>query len=407
MWGASTASHQVEGGTSNQWTKWEIDNADVLADTAKQRLDWLPNWDDIKSRACKPSNYISGEGVKHFEKYREDFDLLKKLHLNSFRFGVEWARVEPREGEWNEEAIEHYRQYISELKQRGIEPVLNIWHWTHPLWFDKKGGWENKKNIYYFERFVTKIADELANEINYVITLNEPNVYASFSYLIGEWPPQQKSYPITYKVYKNLAKAHIAAYKILKHRRPQLQIGLAAQLANIQAKRPHAFTDELTTQIMRYVWNWWFINKTIKYQDFIGINYYFTDYFKGFWRSNPKVPVSDLGVYMEPEGLYPILLRIWAHYKKPIIVTENGVADEKDQYRQWWLAETVVAMERAISEGVVIKGYFHWSLLDNFEWKYGWWPKFGLISVDRENNFKRTIRPSAKWWAKWLISINN
>ena len=116
-------------------------------------------------------------------------------------------------------------------------------------------------------------------------------------------------------------------------------------------------------------------------------------------RFNASVPLSDLGVYMEPEGLYPILLRVWARYQKPIIITENGVADARDQYRQWWLEQSIIAMERALSEGVDVRGYFHWSLLDNFEWAYGWWPKFGLVEVDRANGMKRTIRPSALWFA--------
>lgn len=405
LWGASTASHQVDGGSNNQWTRWEIEHADELADSAKQRLDWLPNWDTIKEQATKPSNYMSHDGIQHSERYEEDFDLIKKLQLNAYRFGVEWARLEPREGEWDEEVVEHYRKYIAALKKRNIEPVLNIWHWTQPTWFEDKGGWTNKRNISCFERFVAKVIDEYGNDLRYVITLNEPNVYTSFSYLTGEWPPQAKSKIGFFKVYRNLATAHKRAYKIIKHRQPSVQVGIAAQLANIQAKRPHTMIDEVTTQYMRYYWNWWFINKTKNYHDYIGFNYYFTDYYKGLWRDNPQVPKSDLGWYMEPEGLYPILLRVWAHYKKPILITENGVADAGDQYRQWWLAETIVAMEKAISEGVEIKGYFHWSLLDNFEWAYGWWPRFGLIAIDREHNYKRSIRPSAKWWAKWLANI--
>ena len=108
---------------------------------------------------------------------------------------------------------------------------------------------------------------------------------------------------------------------------------------------------------------------------------------------------------MEPEGLYPLLLRVWAHYKKPIFITENGLADSEDKYRRWWLEETIIAMERAISEGVDLRGYFHWSLLDNFEWKHGWWPKFGLVEIDRENDMKRTIRPSALWLAAHIKEL--
>jgi beta-glucosidase/6-phospho-beta-glucosidase/beta-galactosidase len=182
-------------------------------------------------------------------------------------------------------------------------------------------------------------------------------------------------------------------------------IGVASQLANIQAKRPHNIIDETITMWMRYIWNWWYLNRIRNQQDFIGFNYYFTDYYKGIRRDNPGAPRNDLGWYMEPEGLYPLLIRVKAHYKKPIIITENGVADHRDEYRQWWIEETIVAMERAMSEGVELHGYFHWSLLDNFEWKYGWWPKFGLVHVDREHGMKRTIRPSSEWFAKKIIAM--
>jgi beta-glucosidase len=208
------------------------------------------------------------------------------------------------------------------------------------------------------------------------------------------------------KVYRNLAQAHRASYRILKNIKPDLQVGLANQLGNIQAKDPHDLPDEFSTKIMRYAWNWWFLNRTRRCQDFVGINYYFTDYYDGlFKKDSPKAPLNDLGWYMEPEGLYPLLLRTWDHYKKPIIVSENGVADAADEYRRWWIEETIVAMERAVSEGVVIKGYFHWSLLDNFEWAQGWWPRFGLVEVDRSQDMKRTIRPSAKWFADKVTKL--
>ncbi len=406
FWGASTASHQVEGNNVNQWTVWELEHAKEYAHTAHQRLSWLPNWHEIKAEAEDPNNYVSGRGVEHYTRYKEDFDIAsKQLNMNAFRFGIEWSRLQPEEGKWDEKAIAHYKTYITELRARHMEPFLNVWHWTMPTWFTDKGGFKKASNIKYFEEFIQKIADEFIEDVTYIITINEPNVYASFGYGTGEWPPGEKNWLTFVHVYYNLTKAHKKAYKILKARKPSLQIGIAQQLANIQAKRPHNWLDEFSTKWMRYLWNWWFYKRIRNQMDYIGFNYYFTDYYTGFLgKINPKIPLNDMGWYMEPEGLYPLLLRTWVRFKKPIFITENGLADGNDQYRRWWLEETIVAMERALSEGVDIRGYFHWSLLDNFEWAYGWWPKFGLVEVDRKT-MKRTVRPSAKWFAKRIADI--
>ncbi len=404
FWGASTASHQVEGKTENQWSVWELENANYFAKHAKSRLKDLDNWKEIEHQASNPSNYVSGRGVDHYSLYQQDFDIAKKLNLTAFRFGIEWSRIEPEEGVWDKVEIDHYRRYIAELKKRNLEPFLNIWHWTMPTWFTNKGGFEKFSNLKYWNRFVEKVIGELGADVKYVITINEPNVYSAFSYMLGEWPPETKNPFICSKVYYNLLRAHKSAYRIIKRKKPSIQIGVAAQLANLQAKRPRNLIDVVTTQIMRYLWNWWFLNRIRKYQDFVGFNYYFTDYYRNFKKVNPKAPLSDLGWYMEPEGLHPLLTRVWAHYKKPIIVTENGLADSKDVNRQWWIEETIVAMERAISEGVDLRGYFHWSLLDNFEWKYGWWPEFGLVSVNR-NNMTRKVRPSALWYADKIAAL--
>lgn len=413
MWGASTSSHQVEGGTHNQWTIWEKANADTLARTAEKRLHNMPCWPDIAVQASDPNSYISGQGVDHYNRYKEDFDLLKGLNLNALRFGVEWSRIEPEEGVWDEKEIEHYRQYINELKKRNIEPVLNIWHWTHPVWFEARGAFKKKSNLHYFDRFVQKLIDEYGSSITYYITVNEPNTYTASSYLTVDllsglsWPPAEHSARSAFFVYLNLTRAHRRAYQIIKRAQPHAKVGIAASLDNIQAKDAHDIADELSTKVMRYVWDWWFLKRIRAQQDFVGINYYFTDYYDGlFKKDNPGAPLSDLGWYMEPEGLYPLLLRAWAHYKKPIIVSENGVADRHDAYRRWWIEETIVAMERALSEGVKVIGYFHWSLLDNFEWATGWLAKFGLIAVDREHGMKRTVRESAKWFAERIAKFS-
>lgn len=407
-WGASTASHQVEGGTVNQWSEWELAHASELAHTAKKRLQHvISDWDSIAAQATRPENYVSGRGVDHYRRYKTDFKIAKKLNFNAFRFSIEWSRLEPEEGVWDEEVVEHYRGYIRELRSQGLEPFLNLWHWTMPTWFVAKGEFKKGKNLKHWRRFVQKVADEYSEDLKYIITLNEPNNYAVFGYLIAEWPPTQRS-PLNFmRVYYNLVRAHRQAYKIIHKVSPTIQVGLAPAMANIQSKRTNNIVDMVATGVMRYGWNWWFVNRVRRQLDFVGFNYYFSDYYRAGVIDNPDAPKNDLGWYMEPEGLHPLLTRVWAHYKKPIFITENGVADSKDQYRKWWIEESLVAMERALSEGVDLRGYFHWSLLDNFEWKYGWWPKFGLISVDREHGMKRTVRPSGIWFSKKIKDIQN
>lgn len=400
-WGASTASHQVEGGTVNQWSVWELSVAAHQAKTAKKRLGWMPDFPEFEARASDPANYISGKGVDHFNRYRVDFDIVKGLGLNAFRFTIEWSRVEPEEGKFDAAAINHYREYIAELNKRGIEPFLNIWHWTVPVWFAEKGGFTKRSNLKYFDEFAKKVAQELLHGVNYVITLNETNVYASFSYATGEWPPQEKNNLKALWVYVNLISAHKHAYKVIKKYHPRVQVGVAQQLADVQPYAQDSFSDELVTKLMRYGWNWWWLNRIKKYQDFVGFNYYFTDYYSKWHRRNPQTPTNDLGWYMEPKGILPLMRRIAKHYPgKPIFITENGVADANDKYRKWWLQETMQALDAARKEDIPVAGYLHWSLLDNFEWAYGWWPQFGLVHVDREHGMKRTVRPSAKWWAE-------
>jgi beta-glucosidase len=396
LWGASTASHQVEGGTINQWSEWELGHAAELAKTAEARLGKLPIWPEIKNQATDPNNYVSGAGVDHYRRYEEDFDLARGMGLNAFRFGIEWSRIEPEAGKWDEAEVEHYRHYISAMKDRGLEPFLNIWHWTMPTWFTEAGGFAKRSNLKHFDRLVDKLGAEYGHDLRYVLTLNEPNVYASHSYAIGEWVPEEHN-PLKFcLVYWNLVKAHRRAYRILKRHNPSLQIGIAQNMSASRPKRPGNYLDRLVARVADYASNYWFVNRIRRQQDFVGFNFYNTKYYRGFKQADPAAPVNDLGWYMEPSGVYDVIMQCHRRYGKPIFIAENGVADARDKHRAWWLEETAAAMGRAIEDGADLRGYMHWSLLDNFEWKYGWWPKFGLIEVDRENGMRRTVRPSAK-----------
>lgn len=410
FWGASTASHQVEGGNHNQWSVWELAHAAELAKNAPERFDWLPNWPDIKKQAQDPHNYVSGKGVDHYRRFREDFDVVKDLNLNALRFTVEWSRIEPVEGQWDQAALNHYKEYVQELRKRGIEPFLNIWHWTNPVWFEEKGGFSKGKNLHYFYRFAQKVAEELCDDVTYVIILNEPNIYSWFSYLDGSWPPGERSVVNFVRVYCNLARAHRKVYKQLKQHNQKFIITSVPQLVSNVAQNPHNPWQRFGAWSADLANNWaWFLLAGKKTHDYIGYNNYFKNYIVGVGAngiSNPKKPINDMGWYMEPAGVGDIARKIHKKFpKKDLIITENGVADSEDQYRQWWLEETLATMEALLREGVPLKGYFHWSLLDNFEWAHGWWPKFGLVAVDREKGMKRTVRPSAKWLATQLIDL--
>ncbi|HEX3568794.1 MAG TPA: glycoside hydrolase family 1 protein [Candidatus Saccharimonadales bacterium] len=402
FWGASTASHQVEGGTDTQWDAWERANAERLVTTAEKRLSWLPDWQGIKAQATDPANYICGNGVEHYQRYREDFQILKQLNMNAFRFSIEWARIEPREGEWDAAAIQHYHDYIAELRRLGIEPFLTLWHWTMPRWFTDKGGFERRENVRYFERYAAKIAEEFGSNVRHMIILNEPNIYTLISYGIAEWPPQRKNPLLVLRVYRHLVRAHTLAARAIKKQCPDVRVGIAMAMETSRPLSPHNPLNKIVPAAVRYLWNFWFVDRIKHHLDFVGINFYSTSYYKWYGpQANPKTPVNDLGWYMEPRGLEELLGRVHRRYGKPLFITENGAADRKDQDRTWWLQETVAAMQGAIDAGVDLRGYLHWSLLDNFEWSHGWWPEFGLVHVDRKT-MQRTIRPSAQWLADQL-----
>jgi len=408
MWGVSTASHQVEGDTYNQWTAWELKNAQRLASTAKtwlvelKRYGLKTNWEAIAEQASRPENYISGSAVGHFTHYAEDFALLKSLHMDAFRFSIEWSRLEPHRGEWDQAAVDHYRAYIAKLRAMDIEPIMTLWHWTVPVWFDELGGFARRRNLKYFTDFVSKVVEEFGDDIRYMLVLNEPNVYCLMSYLVGHWPPEHMNVLETVRVYRNLAAAHSRSYDIIKAANPSIQVSTAMNLSKSYAVNPHNPINRVVVWFQDYLWNWWFLNAVKRRQDFVGVNFYTTLFLD--WRWRPKVPpgpVNDVGWYMKPSAIYDVIVESWKRYKLPIIVTENGLADANDSKRQWWVEQTLHALERALAHGVIIKGYLHWSLIDNFEWSLGWWPKYGLVSVDRAT-MKRTVRPSARWFAEQI-----
>lgn len=403
LWGAATSAHQVEGNTQNQWTQWEQENAASLAARARYHYEDLDSWSRVQAQATTPSNYVSGRAVDHFSRYEEDFDLLRKLNLNTYRFSIEWSRVEPEEGRWDAAAIEHYRQYLKAMQARDITPVVTLFHFTLPVWFSDLGGFEKRRNLKYFQRFVEKIIAELGQHFKYVITINEPTIYADESYRYGHWPPSVQSPRRTFAVIENLILAHNKAARYIRGQSRKYQVSMAYHVSHVYAGDDARLT-EVSAKYMDFRQNHYVLKRTVKTCNFIGLNYYASDRVYGYRKHNPNDQVSDLGWDMQPSDIRYVLEDLSDRYNKPILITENGLADGEDNYRQWWLMETIRAMHRAMQNGVRLLGYIHWSLLDNFEWDKGFWPKFGLISVNR-NTMERTIRPSARGLARVISSV--
>lgn len=396
LWGAASSAHQIEGGNHNQWSVWELENAQVLAQQAKYKNDWLPKWDAIAPLATNPANYVSGRATDHYNRYQDDFALLKKLHMNAWRFSIEWSRIEPEEGAWNAEAIEHYRVYLKKLKTLGIEPIVTLWHWTVPVWFDKLGGWEKRANIRYFERFAAKVIEELGRDFRYIITINEPDTYVGQGYFDAAWPPQKNSKRLGLTVLINLLTAHNRVYKIARQAGRKYRIGIAKFTAYHYAG-DDARLSKVTAATAKWGSDYFIINRIKKNLDFLGLNYYRSLRYYGYKLHEAETPINDMGWSMQPEKIEQVVKDLYDRYDVPIIITENGVADMDDEHRKWWITQTLMAMNRLLQSGVRLEGYLHWSLTDNFEWSSGFWPRFGLAKVDYKT-FDRTLRPSGEWF---------
>lgn len=412
FWGSATSAHQVEGNNHNDWTEWEKENADRLAEEAREK------WQDWQVKKfpemLKSENYLSGQACDHYNRYEEDFAIAKSLGHNAHRFSIEWSRIEPQEGKFDEKEIEHYRKVILALKKRNLEPFVTLWHWTNPVWIRDAGGWENKKTIEYFLRYVGKIADELGKDIKFWIPINEPAIPMAWGYITGVFPPGVRNLFRARKVMKNLIVAHKKSYTLLHEKLgDKIQVGSTSLFHYYSPYNKYNPFDRLVTWIIYYFGDVYTTDWAKDYGDFIGLDYYFTDIikfslFKGKYPfvelKNPNDWVSDPGWYVYPEGIYHVLKILKERYNKPIYIAENGIADAKDKVRKRFIKENIFWMHRAMAEGVDVRGYFYWSLLDNFEWDKGFWPRFGLVEVDYRTQ-KRTVRKSALEYAK--ICKNN
>ncbi|OGZ34136.1 MAG: hypothetical protein A2Y98_02265 [Candidatus Portnoybacteria bacterium RBG_19FT_COMBO_36_7] len=399
LWGAATSAHQVEGWNFNDWTEWEKTNANRLAKETRMEFQ---EWQQEKfPEMFEPKNYISDHACGHYKRFEQDFDIVKELGQNAHRFSIEWSRIEPEEGKFDEREIEHYQLVIKALKERGLEPFVTLWHWTLPIWLAKKGGVRNADFPKYFEKYVKKMVEVLGRDVKYWLTINEPEIYSLNSYYRGRWTPQKKGILNFYFSMRSLMKAHKRAYRAIKKITPLSMVGGVCNLSDF--KSSEGVVNAILKILFERFWNHRYLRRVHHQLDFIGLNFYFHNRIDYGINKNKKEVVSDVGWDTHPEGIENVLANL-KRYDKPVYITESGMADKEDKYRRWFIEETLKAVSRALERGVNIQGYFHWSLLDNFEWDKGFWPRFGLVEVNYKT-MERRIRPSALEYAK--ICKNN
>jgi beta-glucosidase len=366
LWGTATSAYQIEGGIENN--------------------DWA-------------KDFPAGRCCDHYNLYEKDFDLIKKLNQNAYRFSIEWSRIEPKEGNFDQKEIEHYRKVLICLKERKIKVILTLHHFTNPLWLSEIGGWENPEVQFYFLRFSKRIFFEFSDLVDLWLTINEPMVYASKSYLEGSWPPKKKSFFSFLRVVKNQISSHKKVFEEFHKIKKDVKVGIAKNNFYFEPFNPNSLLDKFNAWLNRYFWNEFFLNRIKNHLDFIGLNYYMHQKIKfPAQNKNENKILSDINWEIFPEGIYHCLKEL-KKYQKPIFITENGLADAKDKLRKDFIKEHLRWVHKAIEEKIDVRGYFHWSLIDNFEWEKGFEPRFGLIEIDYQT-LERKPRPSALYYAK-------
>ncbi|MDX9738738.1 MAG: family 1 glycosylhydrolase [Candidatus Dojkabacteria bacterium] len=386
LWGAATSSHQIEGGLTNNWSEWEDSR---LSQLSKEQLKYgKENYRSNSKYSCDSYNH-----------YKEDVKVLKELGLKAYRFSIEWSRVEPEKGVFDFEGLQYYKNLVKELRANGIEPVVTLWHWTVPIWLRDEGGVFAKDFKRYFLRMSKQVLETISSDVKYWITINEPEVFSMCSYLTGEWPPNKRNIFRFLQFYIfTFPSVHKGTYELIKGYNPESMVSFAKNDAYIEAYNRNIW-NVLVANISKWFASYLQLDLVKNHLDFIGLNYYFHHRVGILGIRKMDDRVKDVGWWYKSELICPLMEELHSRYHLPILITENGLADSKDEYRAKWIEKTVNAMSDCMQDGVDIIGYLHWSLLDNFEWSSGFRPKFGLISVDPESK-ARNIKDSAKYYSE-------
>lgn len=404
LWGTATASHQVEGNnTNNNWWAWEQEPGRILqGHKSGLACDW---WNG---------------------RWREDLDRAAQGGQNAHRLSIEWSRIQPAPDRWDEDALDRYREILRGLHERGLTPMVTLHHFTDPLWLTEMGGWENELVVGYFEKYVSKAVEALREYASMWVTINEPNVYTVSGYVLGDFPGGKQDIGTALQVLTNMLRGHAAAYRAIHSLQPGAQVGVAINYRGFQAAKSWFPLDHLAAGLQSRSFNDLFpctlrdgvlklavwrkrIPEAKGTQDFVGINYYTVDRVAFNLRNYQQLfarrfypqgaDLSDTGfISNEPEGMFAALK--WGlQFNLPIYVTENGVEDQDDHLRPRYLARHIHQVWRGVNFNWAVRGYFHWSLVDNFEWERGWTQRFGLWELNVETQARRK-RPSADLYAE-------
>ena len=386
LWGTATAAHQIEGGNkNNQWWLWENQPGKIKNG-------------ETSEHACE-----------HWSRWQDDFNLIKELNNNAYRMSIEWSRIVPEPYKVNQEALNQYHTMISWLVSHGITPFITLHHFTEPIWWNKEGSLLSKKSSHlkHFEFYVETVAKAFSDLPIVWNTINEPDIVASIGYFLGTFPPGAKSIRKSIKALNTLLLMHGIAYQTIKKVKPESKVGLVKNMIYALPYNKRSRMDRFLSKFVDYSLNGATLRalrtgklysslvrskKSIKQTDFIGLNYY------NFVLVSRKLPDLTISARPEtdkkylceglawepyPEGLLHNLRRLKKEFpNKPIYITENGIGTNDDSWRQQYLVHHLMKVQQAIQEGINIRGFFEWSLLDNFEWAEGYTSRFGLYGVD-------------------------
>ena len=403
LWGTATSSHQVEGNNrNNNWWAWEQ----------------IPGHIAKGHKSLGACEWWSG-------KWHDDFDRAKEAHQNAHRFSIEWSRIQPTSERFDFKALEHYRKMVQYLVNHNMTPIVTLHHFSDPIWFTEIGGWENENAPQLFNAYVQKVIEALKEYVNIWVTINEPNVYVAEGYTIGAFPPGKQDIKTAFKVLENLIRAHGVAYQTIHKLQTTARVGIATNYRSFKPRLSWSPLDKWAASNLHHIFNESFpraitdgilrlpfskvsIEEAAETQDFLGINYYTRDlisfspknsndlFAKSSFHKDDDVSESGL-IANVATGLFEAI-KWGTQFNLPIIITENGADGKEDSFRRRYLIEHIHQVWRAVNFNYPVKGYFYWSLTDNFEWERGWTQRFGLWELD-EKTQARSKRPSVDLYA--------